>query len=199
MRQLVSVVTEQTVSYYLAAEDSEHVHQVAQIVNTGLEVGDVIDLGANLLTALRLNGKGAKALIAPTARTLSQPIPVQPALTPAEPPAKSGQKSGQKSASGKSGQPRMSWGLRKDAVLADVRAHPDTTYREIAKRLIGTEDPRAISTVAAHCVALREGGHRFETRYERVLLEGRGPGGRNVGVKIAHIRLREHGAPEPAA
>lgn len=57
MRQLVSVVTDEAISYLI--DDGEGTTQIAKVINTGLEVADVVRLGVNLGEALRLNGYGS--------------------------------------------------------------------------------------------------------------------------------------------
>lgn len=169
MRQLVSVVTDSTVSYYLAEEDSDEVTQVAQVYNPGLAVPEVIDLGANLLEALRLNGHK------------SRPRAVKAAPTPALPPAPAPEPVKAAAKRVQSRQPRVSWGLDSQAVLQDLRLHPGTTYPEITHRLIRTDDARAIQSVTAHIHALRRRGHKIQVDYEgvrRVSASGRATGGR---------------------
>lgn len=60
MRQLVSVVTEETVSYFLTDVEGTEAKQVAQVLNPGFMVGDVIETGVVLTQVLRLNGKAPK-------------------------------------------------------------------------------------------------------------------------------------------
>ncbi len=150
MRQLVSVVTEQTVSYFLAEDGSDQVHQVAQVMNTGLEVGDVIDLGANLLDALKLNGHrkvvGAPATSA-IQRALREPEPAQPELipAPAKPKSKPRKPTGQPPGRprGPSPRPIQRWGFTRERVLEDLEAHPGTTYWEAVERITGGMEERA--------------------------------------------------------
>lgn len=54
MRQLVSVVTDQSIAYLV--HDGDEAVQIAQVVNVGLDVNAVIRLGVNLSDALALNG-----------------------------------------------------------------------------------------------------------------------------------------------
>lgn len=142
MRQLVSVVTEQTVHYFLAEEGSDEVQQVASVLNTGLQVPDVIDLGSNLLEALHLNGhsKGRKAVAAPAptpALPPARPAPVKAAARkPGRPP-------------GPQKRPMRRWGFGQDTVLADLRAHPGTTYREACLRIAGSEEAGALTAYSA--------------------------------------------------
>lgn len=129
MRQLVSVVTPESVSYFLAEEGTDTpVQQVAQVLNTGLAVADVIDLGSNLLGALRLNGhKSRPRAVAP---------PTQPALEPAPPEPAPVKRTGRpKGIPGK--RPMQRWGFTGERVLADLRAHPGTTYVDAVDRLTG--------------------------------------------------------------
>lgn len=155
MRQLVSVVTETSVAYYLTEGDSDEVQQVAQVLNTGLAVPDVVELGANLLDALRLNGH-RKAGVAATAPTPALP-PAPPRQTPA-PARKVGRPRGPAK------RPMRRWGFTKANVLADLRAHPGSTYAEAAERISGSPDAAAKGSYGATLSALeRELIHRGAT------------------------------------
>ena len=65
MRQLVSVVTDESIAYLV--HDGDHTVQIAQVMNVGLGVADVITLGVNLgdvlrLPTMKLNGNGEHAV-----------------------------------------------------------------------------------------------------------------------------------------
>ena len=148
MRQLVSVVTDEHVVYVL--HDGDAAVQVAQVVNPGLSVPDVIELGASLAEALRLNGK---------------PRRVQRAELPPAPPAEKPTKP-KASKRSQAQRTRVSWGLTREQVLDDIRAHPDTTTVEIAVRLLGGDPPddRAVQSVQTHVSAVAKLGYRFDRR-----------------------------------
>ena len=70
MRQLVSVVTDESIAYLV--HDGEHTTQIAQVMNVGLDVQGVITLGVNLgdvlrLPTLKLNGH-AERVVEPAQR-----------------------------------------------------------------------------------------------------------------------------------
>lgn len=174
MRQLVSVVTEETVSYYLADDGGDdEVVKVAQVLNDGLGVPEVIDLGANLVAALRLNGHRRKSVTAPAAKPL--PEPAKPAKPAQAKPAQAKR-------------PRVSWGLTGDRVLADIRAHPGTTFAEIAQRLTGSDDRRAVQSVTAHIHALSRTHHIARHR-------GANPSG--AGMQVSYLTYEEPTAQAP--
>lgn len=83
MRQLVSVMTDETISYHV--HDGDHTTQIAQVLNVGLGLADVITLGVNLgdvlrLSTMKLNGSGAHAVEPQERRAL--PPATQRASTP---------------------------------------------------------------------------------------------------------------------
>lgn len=111
MKQIVSVVNDRAILYFVTDEHGDDVRQIAQIVNPGLEVNDIVSLGVNLSDVLRLNG------VIPT--VASEPIAV-----PSAPVRRAG------------GTAPRSWGLTMPMVLADVVDHPGSTSHEIAERLL---------------------------------------------------------------
>jgi hypothetical protein len=65
-------------------------------------------------------------------------------------------------------QRRASWGLKAQTVLADLQAHPGTTYRQMARRLAGTEDKKLLQSISTHVGVLRrELGHDIRVDKER--------------------------------
>lgn len=73
MRQLVSVVTDDAVLYFV--DDGEATTQIAQIIHTGLDVSDVVRLGTNLCDALQLNGVQTAVATAVAKRVPLGPAP----------------------------------------------------------------------------------------------------------------------------
>lgn len=155
MRQLVSVVTDQSVAYFLADETGEHLQQIAQVMNPGLQVPAVVSLGANLTDALGLNGRAnghrpSKAIPAPEAPT-EEPPP--------RPRAPHGlTKSGKPRKRAAPTQPRRNWNLSMDDVLADLIEHPESTRAESALRLTGDSDHAAQQVVGNHLLRLYQAG-----------------------------------------
>lgn len=177
MRQLVSIVTDNSVAYYLDPGDGEGVSQVAQIINPGLGVNDVIDFGSVVTQVLSLNGNGRRR--ARGDRSVGPPR--QPELEPetrAQPepepePARTKKGTPRKRAAA---QTRRDWGLRMDDVLAYVMDHPGAITHEIAADLLGTTEHGALQTINNHLHRLRQAG---EVRYgERAVdpgqIKGRG-------------------------
>ena len=81
MRQLVSVVNDDGIGYFVS--DGDGATQIAHVINPGLDVQDVIRLGVNLsdalrMTTLHLNGHTAHAVEA-------QEPPALPAATQTQP------------------------------------------------------------------------------------------------------------------
>lgn len=71
MRQLIAVAEGDTLRYFLST-DGESIAQVAQVLNPGLDVADVLRLGNVLTEALRLNGHQ------PAVATAATPLPPAP-------------------------------------------------------------------------------------------------------------------------
>ena len=67
MRQLVSIITDTSLSYFVHETDDDTTTQIAQLITPEpLDVPAVITLGVNLIDALKLNGKRTtRAAIAP--------------------------------------------------------------------------------------------------------------------------------------
>lgn len=149
MRHLVSVVTDQHVSYFVS--DGDEVEQMAQVANRGLDVRGVIRLGDVLVEALGLNGHKVAAR--------RQPALVADA-PPRLPPAPS-----------RKGQAPYPYTINK--IIEFVDAHPEgVSYADLWEALLPTFDKRkAIAAMAfkikAHLRACEDEGVLAEFRIER--------------------------------
>jgi hypothetical protein len=140
MRQLVSVVTGESVSYFVS-DDDDTVTQVAQVINPGFGVGEVVELGSSLVDVLRLNGKRKRVSELPTpARE------IEPAPKPVEPAPKRARRNIMPS--------RGEVAERKTATVEYVRAHPDCDSNAIADLL--DVPPHVAASVLARLVAAGE-------------------------------------------
>ena len=146
MRQLVSVVTDEHVSYFVHDDGDDEAQQIAQVINPGFDVAEIVELGASLTTVLHLNGKRPKK-----AAALTEPAPavaVTPELTARGTPRRR-----------KASPRRRDWGTTTPGVLADVRAHPDSTTFEIATRLLDDTTQAAQQAINNALHRLRDSGH----------------------------------------
>ena len=137
MRQLVAVVADGSVRYFIA--EGDEVTQIAQITDPGANVATIIEIGVSL-GALYTRRNGAKT--APTAK--AAPAPASPAR--------------------RRGKTLRSWGAGQEAILADLRAHPDSTYAEISERVTGSSERGAQQSVTAAMGVLRAKGFKIESR-----------------------------------
>lgn len=107
MRQLVSVVQETGVAWFLTDEAGEAATQIAQTINPGWGVGDVVEVGVQLTDMLRLNGKHRPK---PPPAVETPPAPALPE------PAPSARRYGKRRG------PNMEWGFTRGAVLTTVQS-----------------------------------------------------------------------------
>jgi hypothetical protein len=156
VRQLVSVVTDDAVRYFV--QDGEHVQQIAQLLNPGLDVPAVIELGDVLTSALRLNGSKS------TKRGRELPAAPEPAVRVEAAPRRQMTRPGGDTVPVDSGG-RHKWGVTALQIAADVRAHPGTTVREITERLYTETTPASVGACSAHVSLLTgRGAVRVEQR-----------------------------------
>ena len=195
MRQLVSVVTDQTVSYFLQDEDPEApVLQVAQVLNMGLDVPEVLDLGANLVQSLKLNGRGARAraqIAAPAPRAMKPAT--QPELEPVKPEPPARNRGGRPKGPAK--RPMRRWGFTREAVLADLRAHPGTTYVEAALRISGSSEKAAVGAYSASLQLVER--HLLGTGARVTRTQTTGPGSDGRMTRFSLLTLEEPTPQEP--
>ena len=129
MKVLTAIITDTTVAYWLKDETGP-AEPVASVVNHGMTVDQVSDLGLSLIGALSLNG--AKP----------EPVKREPRKAPA--PKKRGRVA--------------SYNLSADTVLADIRAHPGTTCLEAAGRLFGSGETGHMQVVNRRAGELHAAG-----------------------------------------
>lgn len=153
VRQIVAVVQPDTVSWYVTEGDDE-AHQLAQVVNNGLSVRDVIGLGAMFVEALGVGGKTRKVTSPPRA---IGPAPGEQQTT-AKPKGKTA--SGKRRQRSADKLPRKTWGLSAAQVLDHLREYPDSTTGEIVTRLLPDDvrDPRASKIVNNYLWRLQQEG-----------------------------------------
>lgn len=145
MRQLVAFVEGDTLRYFVS-EDGEQVRQVAEVINPGFDVRDVLQLGNVLSEALRLNGH--------------RPPKRQPAVAlPPAPP---------KPAASKRRRPPGSYSINIDIddVIAAVRRQPGRTGAELGAELLPSYE-----RVAANSAI----GYRFNAYLDSCQRDGTEP------------------------
>jgi hypothetical protein len=169
MRQLVSVVTDDSVRYFV--QDGDNVQQIAQLLNPGLDVPAVIELGDVLTSALRLNGNRSPK----SGREL--PAAPEPAVRVEAAPSKRTKRV----------ETRTRWGVSGFDVLDDVRAHPGTTVAEIVGRIYPEDVPKARGVCSAHVTALIERRSLRVIKAERQTDVGR----REVRTLYAHDHVEQ--------
>lgn len=158
MRQLVSVVSDTHVAYFV--QDGDDVRQIAHVVNPGFAVPEVIELGVQLQGALRINGTTIKRSPSPTALPAAQSTQTTQVPAPPERAAEASAQRAQTRTRQQQGQRgRVEWGLSQAKVLDDLRAHPGTTRTDIAERLTGSRASKAVGSVTTHVAALKIAGH----------------------------------------
>lgn len=135
---------------YFVSEDGDQVTQVAQMVNPGLDVRDVLQLGNVLAHALRLNGDKPKR----------QPRAAPPELPPERP---------------RRGRPPAGVGLLYNVTVEDiigyVRKHPGSRPSEIAAALM----PRLASKPRNQTI-----GNRLRAYFDKCERAGTAPAVRTV-------------------
>lgn len=137
MRQLVCVVTDDAVRYLIQEDGSDEVTQIAQVVNSGLTVTQVIELGASLSVTLNSHRRKAKPATTPVA-----PAPAQ-----------------QPSPRSVAQKHRKQWGLKGDMVAEVLAKHPEGMFvEEIATALINDASTGARQATAAHLQILLKTG-----------------------------------------
>ena len=145
MKQLVSVVTDDAVAYFV--HDGDEALQIARLINPGLDVAAVLELGTSLAHVLRVDGR----------RPLSRRPVEAPAIAPPATPDVEAKRARRAEAQ----RTHTQWGISRNAVLDDLRHHPGATYSEIAHRLTKSRDPKAVQTVSATVHDLRRHGYRI--------------------------------------
>jgi hypothetical protein len=129
MRQLVSVVTDEHVRYFVT-DEGEEIEQIAQLVNRGLDVEAVVQLGTSLSDVLRLNGHKRKAV---------KPAAVVPELPPAPAPRR---------------RVRSYHDLTRGEVIDYITAHPGCRAREMADVLLPGIGKLGRHTVSNRLIAI---------------------------------------------
>jgi hypothetical protein len=143
MRQLVAIVRDGHVRYLVHDSTDESARQIAQVVDEGLSVPDIVEIGTALASTLRTPARLHPAT--------ERPAPIAPA-----PPVKSKRKL-----------VRKQWGVTGLEIVADIREHEGTTVREIAERLYPDTSKGAVSACSAHISDLvRKGRVRQDTTHE---------------------------------
>lgn len=173
MRQLVSVVTESGIGVYLA-EGDEPVTQLAQMINPGLDVESVIQIGLTLGDALVPPARKAKVISEPKPKAL--------------PKKSNGTINGKVGRPRRDGSPNTAWGFSQAAVYETLRERgPSLVVELVAAFGYDPNEKRAtqamntaLSTAYAQGVVTRESLDPYSagnpsqyarTRYAAVVVE----------------------------
>lgn len=148
MRQLVSVVTDEAVRYFV--QDGDDVQQIAQTINPGFDVPAVIELGSTLSSALRLDSppKRSKPERTEIAPARSAPAVAQPRASGALP----------KRSTRKGYPTAASIAERRARVVAHLLDNPNRTVRQISSALYGTQRADMLSSTGYDLTVLTKRG-----------------------------------------
>lgn len=159
MRQLVSVLTDTGVSYFTADENGD-AQQVAQLINPGFAVPDVVELGLQLTDVLRLNGHSTtgRQVKALPGRTTTAKASLEAPAAKRRKAAAAPVKAAPVKAAGK---PRRAYQTRGTSLTTTreyLRTHPQARVAEIARALIGTDDKSTRAAISAQLGVLWKRG-----------------------------------------
>jgi hypothetical protein len=133
VKVLIAITSEATVAYWVS--DDGPAEPVATVVNHGMTVDQVADLGISLIGALSLNGPK---------RPVKPSLPARPAKSKAAPPTKRRR--------------TRTYGVTFDIVLAAIREHPGSTAREMAQYVDAPPGESGFQAVNRRALELRDAG-----------------------------------------